>query len=117
MEQSKIMVFPEGEEVAIEGFVTGITKYKKIEDKIESLSNFPSENPMPVMRFSKDGFILYANNASRPLLKKWNCKIGSPVPTELNQRIKETVDLKISQKIRSESGREDIFIKYIVSKK
>jgi len=31
MEQSKIIVFPEGEEVAIEGFVTHITKYKKRE--------------------------------------------------------------------------------------
>ena len=45
----------------------------------EGLSNFPDENPNPVMRLSKEGRLLYANLASQPLLKSWNQKLGDKI--------------------------------------
>ncbi len=45
----------------------------------DGLSNFPDENPNPVMRLSKDGRLLYANLASQPLLKSWNQKLGDKI--------------------------------------
>ena len=45
----------------------------------EGLSNFPDENPNPVMRLSKEGRLLYANLASQPLLKSWNQKLGGKI--------------------------------------
>ncbi len=42
-------------------------------------SNFPDENPNPVMRLSKEGRLLYANYASQPLLKSWNQKLGDKI--------------------------------------
>ena len=45
----------------------------------EGLNNFPDENPNPVMRLSKEGRLLYANLASKPLLKSWNQKLGDKI--------------------------------------
>ena len=43
------------------------------------LARFPDENPIPVMRASAEGTILYCNPAS---MKNWEwaCKIGDPLP-------------------------------------
>jgi transcriptional regulator with GAF, ATPase, and Fis domain len=38
---------------------------------INSLNKFPDENPNPVMRLSKQGLVLYGNNASEVLLDSW----------------------------------------------
>lgn len=38
---------------------------------ISSLSKFPDENPNPVMRLTKQGLCIYANEASEPLLGSW----------------------------------------------
>lgn len=39
---------------------------------VAGLENFPDENPNPVMRWSKNGRLLYANRASQSFLKCWN---------------------------------------------
>ncbi len=39
-------------------------------------SKFPDENPNPVMRFSKEGRLLYANRSSTLILGCWNLKLG-----------------------------------------
>jgi len=43
------------------------TKAQLIEE-IKNLAKFPSKNPNPVLRVTKTGKILYANEASLPLL-------------------------------------------------
>ncbi|MDT8317394.1 MAG: PAS domain-containing protein, partial [bacterium] len=53
------------------GTVQDITERKEAEKEIESLAKFPSENPFPVMQISSKGKILYANEASRPILNVW----------------------------------------------
>ena len=51
-----------------ESFQTDETDY--------NLSQFPDENPNPVMRISRDGCLLYANRASDLLLKFWIQKLN-----------------------------------------
>ena len=42
-------------------------------------TNFPDENPNPVMRLSSKGRLLYANHASQPLLQNWNQQVGESI--------------------------------------
>ncbi|MFC2159418.1 histidine kinase [Actinomycetota bacterium] len=51
-----------------------ITKRKKAEKEITSLSKFPEENPNPVFRVSKDLKIIYANTPAKKMLKKLGLK-------------------------------------------
>lgn len=45
-----------------------ITEQKRAEEEIHNMARFPAENPSPVLRFSSDGELLYANPASRAVL-------------------------------------------------
>ena len=64
-----------------------ITERKKAEEEIRNVAKFPEENPSPVMRFSLDGTIIYANSASLPLRRHWNSEVGDKVPAEISTRI------------------------------
>ncbi len=56
-----------------------ITDRKAVEERVQWLASFPSENPSPVMRFTLDGRLLYCNTASAPLLKAWHCSAEEPL--------------------------------------
>ena len=58
-----------------------ITERKRAEREIASLAKFPSENPGPVLRLSREGTLLYANPASGALLDMWGSSIGEPAST------------------------------------
>ncbi|MHC4293459.1 MAG: MASE3 domain-containing protein, partial [Planctomycetota bacterium] len=76
---------------------TGLTKpltlllkdLKSSEDEITQLARFPSENPNPVIKISKDGIILYANSASNMVLETWHCQVGQQMPQPCLQTAKE----------------------------
>jgi len=53
---------------------------KRAEEEIKSLARFPSENPNPVLRVATDGTVLYANEASLPLLDTWGCQVSQCLP-------------------------------------
>jgi signal transduction histidine kinase len=56
------------------------------EDAIVNLARFPSENPNPVLRISKDGVILYVNEAANSLLTEWNREVGQYAPDLWGQK-------------------------------
>ena len=64
---------------------------KQNEETIASLAKLPSENPNPILRLSHDGFIIYANSASRALLHDWNCRVGERAPLFWQQQIAEVL--------------------------
>ena len=85
------------------------TQRKRAEREIESLARFPTENPNPVMRVEQDGRILYANAASRPLLRLWNCAVGEVLPLAWRDRVTDaaasdsriTVDVECGNQVYS----------------
>jgi len=58
--------------------------------EIESLAEFPAENPNPVFRVATDGTILYANQASAGLLVSWSCRQGEVLPDPWRGLVLET---------------------------
>lgn len=84
-----------------------ITGSKRAEEQIKLLARFPSENPNPVLRVSAEGVLLYANQASQPLLKDWQTGVNQPLP-EFWQAIlskakneKQRVDINSSERVFS----------------
>jgi PAS domain S-box-containing protein len=75
-----------GEAVTI-AQVLDITERKEAEREIELLARFPGENPNPVLRVARDGTLLYANEASGPLLAAWGCPVGQRLPAAWHQTI------------------------------
>ncbi len=74
-----------------------ITEHKLAEEKIQSLAKFPSENPAPVLRLSRDGIALHANKASRWLLEEWNCEAGDRAPSFWHDLATETLASQTGQ--------------------
>jgi two-component system, LuxR family, sensor kinase FixL len=64
-------------------YIHDITSRKHAEQEIKSLARFASESPTPIMRVTAEGLIVYANNASRPLLLTWQqTESGDYLPIE-----------------------------------
>lgn len=86
-----------------------ITKQKKAEEEIDSISKFPDENPSPVIRVSNDGILLYSNKASSEIIDEWGVKPGQPLPDRIFKMIHnqsgsaetEFLEISCSKKIYS----------------
>jgi len=76
--------------------------YSRTKKETEDLAKFPSEDPYPVLRISRDGTLLYANIVSGPLIKEWGTRAGELVPADwreivtevLNSGLREIVELE-----------------------
>ncbi len=66
-----------------------ITERKQAEKDIQELAKFPSENPNPVLRITRDGEILYSNKAGELLLGAWGAAVGKTVPQKWRHLIVE----------------------------
>jgi PAS domain S-box-containing protein len=75
-----------------QGIIRDITESKKAIEEIKNLAKFPSEDPNPVLRISKDCEILYANDAGSPVLKTWQIQEDKLLPKLWCKRIKEVYD-------------------------
>jgi PAS domain S-box-containing protein len=73
------------------GITQDITDIKLAEEKIRDLAKFPAENPMPVLRLSKDGTILYSNTPGQVLLEQWNCQTSQTAPEYLCDLIRKSL--------------------------
>ena len=69
-----------------------VTGRKQAEAAVESLSRFPSENPMPVLRVARDGSLLFVNAASAPVLALWGCQARGRVPDAWQLLVEEALD-------------------------
>mgnify|MGYP006287730165 CR=1 FL=1 len=80
-----------------------ITKLKLAEQEISKLANFTRENSSAVMRFGKNGKVIYANDAAGKLLEYWETGVNKTIqkPSILNT-IKLVSDLNTEQKLNLE---------------
>ncbi|MCK4792389.1 MAG: cache domain-containing protein, partial [Desulfobacteraceae bacterium] len=62
------------------------------EEKSRELAKFPSEDPNPVLRVSKDGIVTYANKAGGSLLRHLRTEVGQPLPAEWCQILEDVID-------------------------
>ncbi|MDD4254755.1 MAG: HAMP domain-containing sensor histidine kinase, partial [Methanofollis sp.] len=62
------------------------------EEEIRNLAKFPEENPGPVIRVSRTGRILYANEASRSLLETWGTGVDGTIPESWQEIVAETLE-------------------------
>gem|GEM_PF-1221084 len=60
---------------------------KTLEEQVQSLAKFPSENPNPILRIGRDGAILYSNEAGRALMRTWE---DHELPPPMRELIAET---------------------------
>jgi PAS domain S-box-containing protein len=81
------------------GFTQDITERKQAEQELENLAKFPSENPNPVMRITKEGVLLYANLASASFLTEWGIAVGGMVPVNWQQSVSEVFAAGSSKRV------------------
>ncbi|MHC4528518.1 MAG: PAS domain S-box protein [Planctomycetota bacterium] len=75
-----------------------VTERKQVQEQMWSLAKFPAEDPNPVLRISKDGTIVYANDPSSPVLETWQRRVGQRLPDACRERVKEALS---SGKVRT----------------
>jgi PAS domain S-box-containing protein len=78
------------------------TERRQAEEAIANLAKFPSENPSPVLRIARDGTLLYANQASEPILQQWGCREGEFVGSEWSRIVSEVFETGKEKKIERE---------------
>src|SRR6266498_4216161 len=67
-------------------------------------SQFPEQNPNPVMCFRRDGELLYANPASAPLLTSWKGQTRHNLPIELQELLFVVSETGSNQEIELENA-------------
>jgi len=92
--------------VGFQGTVLDITEHKQMEEEIESLVKFVSENPNPVLRLNRNGIIRYANEAGQGFLHEWGREIGSIAPKFLQDIVNEAFTSNSSRIIDVEQDRQ-----------
>ncbi len=81
--------------------IRDISAQKKAIDEIKTLSRFPSENPNPVLRLTKEGIVAYCNHASSELMKLWNCGVGCVIPKDIKQVFDEAFKTNLAQTVET----------------
>jgi len=70
---------------------TDITAKVLAEKDVELLARFPEENPEPVLRFNRDGDMLYANMTAQLVLSDWGVINPGAEQDENTRRVKEAL--------------------------
>ncbi len=90
-----------------------ITERRQFEERIQDLSRFPDENPNPVLRFSKEGTLLYASKSSAALLRKWGRSVGEKAPEKWIGKISNS--FLSDENLEIETTCEDRILSFILA--
>jgi len=77
---------------------TDITERKKAEMEISNLAKFPSENPNPILRVTKES-IIYLNKVSESI---FSIKEGDPLPEMFQDAVIEAININTLKEIEIE---------------
>jgi len=83
-----------------------ITERRQAEAEITSLAKFPSENPNPVLRISREAVVFYSNKASAPVLNAWRYQADRPLTGKWKQVVDQTFRLEKPQQTEVECGNQ-----------
>ena len=72
-----------------------------METKIEL---FPAKNPNPVLSVTKDGTVLYSNEAGKSLLHEWNVVVGEKLPSSIGDIVQRVISRNTPEKIEVTVG-------------
>jgi PAS domain S-box-containing protein len=97
----------EGSPIRTMADIRDMTLQKQTEEAIADIANLSDENPLPVLRLTREGTILFANEASRNLLSQWNCSTGEKIPAQWRGEIQrvylsgqsDTIELRHAERI------------------
>lgn len=81
-----------------------VSAQRRAEKEVEQLARFAAENPNPVLRTNRAGRLLYANDASGPLLHQLGCAVGSPMPASWCRRIERALRDRSAERFEIELG-------------
>ena len=59
---------------------------------VQMIADMTEENPYPVMKIARDGTVLFANQASDPVLIEWDCEVGAKVPANIRKNVTQILD-------------------------
>lgn len=96
--------------LALEGFITDVTKRTIAEKEINALARFPSENPYAILRISDNGTIIYANKTAKSFCNKWGCSLGDTISSELLEVIVDAVETGLTKNIELTDEEGKIFL-------
>jgi PAS domain S-box-containing protein len=86
-----------------------ISDRKRSEAEIQSLANFPEENPNPVLRAQWDGRILYANQPAHRLLTRMGGHPADPLPEPLADAVRSVSSTGTVQELEFVCERHLVF--------
>jgi diguanylate cyclase (GGDEF)-like protein/PAS domain S-box-containing protein len=81
-----------------------ITEWKTKVDQLGMIARIPAENPNPVLRFDRDGNILFANKASRSFLSELGITNGGRVPKFWRGVVSDVLKNQRTSVIEAQSG-------------
>jgi len=80
-----------GDQRFFTGILRDLTEQKAAMKEIVDLARFPEESPHPVLRLSKEGYLLYANAAAGCVIESLSCNIGQALPCIWRDAVLETL--------------------------
>ncbi len=90
---------------AIRGRGARATKeYLLLERKMEVVGKFPNQNPNPVLRMSTGGELLFANDASDPILQALKVTVGEQLPIDTVTQLREAAAAEPPRTVELECG-------------
>lgn len=90
---AQVALSPEGGLLGVSGSLTDITERKVAESAIQKLAAFPRVNPNPILEFSADGALSYANDAARELARTLEkTDVLSILPANASELVRQSLE-------------------------
>ena len=82
-------------------------------EKIENLARFPDQNPSPVLRISREGELLYANQSSAGILRSLGWERGVQIPDKWRDYVREVFHCGDKREIEIECEAEVYLLLFV----